>query len=262
MRERAYIEGELRAALGTRDISPRYQPSVDLKTGHVTSFDVLPLWVHSKLGEVPLQRFGSVAEDSGLVREMTVQILRQACTDAARWPGDVGVSMRLSDALMRDPALGLRIFGVLSETRLQPSRLEIAIGESALMRNLDESRRLLGPLREAGIRLALANFGTSYASIWHLRDLKFDKLKIDRSFVEDVDNNDTHAVIVRAILGMGQGLGIAISAEGIGNMSQRDRLHADGLAEGQGELFGEPLTAEMAHSLVRNQSMRVEARRA
>jgi diguanylate cyclase (GGDEF)-like protein len=262
MRERAFIEGELRAALGTSEVSARYQPSMDLKSGRVLAFDVLPQWNHPTLGPVPLQRFAPVAEDSGLVRQMTDQILRQACNDAAAWPDDVGLSMRLSDAAMRDPALALRILGILAETRISPSRLEVAIGESALMRNLDESRRLLKPLREAGLKLALANFGTSYASIWHLRDLQFDKLKIDRSFIEDMDKNDANAVIVRTILGMGQGLGIAISADGIESSGQRALLQADGLSEGQGNLFGKPLDADAASRLVREQGMDFRARRA
>jgi diguanylate cyclase (GGDEF)-like protein len=262
MRERAFVEGELRAALGTREVSPRYQPSVDLKSGRILAFDVLPQWNHPTLGAVPLQRFAPVAEDSGLVRQMTDQILRYACNDAAAWPDEIGLSMRLSDAAMRDPALALRVLSILAETRLAPSRLEISIGESALMRNLDESRRLLKPLREAGIRLALANFGTSYASIWHLRDLQFDKLKIDRSFIEDMATNDADAVIVRTILGMGQGLGITISADGIESSGQRDQLQADGLSEGQGAFFGSALDAEAANRLVREQAMDFRAKRA
>ena len=262
MREWAFVENELRAALGTPDITATYQPNVDLETGRITAFEVVPHWNHPTLGAMPLQRFVPVAEDSGLIREMTDQVLRRACLDAAAWPTETGVALRLSDAVMRDQGLALRILGIVADTRFAPARLEISIGESALMRNLDESRRLLVPLRDAGIRLALSDFGTSYASIWHLRDLKFDKLKIDKSFIEDMDHNPTSAVIVKTILAMGQGLGIAISAEGIEKPSQRERLVREGLAEGQGRLFGRALAAAEADKLVLNQVMDVSSRRA
>jgi diguanylate cyclase (GGDEF)-like protein len=262
MREWAFVETELRAALGTPNITASYQPNVDLETGRITAFEVAPHWNHPTLGAMPLQRFVPVAEDSGLIREMTDQVLRRACLDAAAWPTETGLALRLSDAVMRDQGLALRILGIVSDTRLAPARLEISIGEGALMRNLDESRRLLVPLRNAGIRLALSDFGTSYASIWHLRDLKFDKLKIDKSFIEDMDHNPTSAVIVKTILAMGQGLGIAISAEGIEKPNQREKLVREGLAEGQGRLFGRALGPADANKLVLDQTMKMATRRA
>lgn len=238
MREWAFVESELRGALGTDTIAPRYRPNIDLESGLVTAFEIEPSWDHPGLGCIPLQRFIPVAEDSGLIREITDHILRSACLDAAAWPNEIGLSMRLSGTVIRDPGLALRILGILAETHFQPSRLEISISESALVRNIEESKQVLMPLRNSGVKLALADFGTSYSSIWHLRDLKFDKLKIDRSFIDDMDRNPTSAVIVNTILGMGKGLGIAISAEGIDQSNQRERLFQQGLSEGQGSLFG------------------------
>jgi diguanylate cyclase (GGDEF)-like protein len=255
LRERAFVEHELRTALAQGAIVPRYKPSLDLETKRVLGFDVTVAWTHPTLGHVQPQRFIPIAEDSGLIRELTDQVLRTACLDAATWPDELTLSFRLADAVMRDPGLTLRILTILSETRLSPSRLEIAVGEGAVMRNLDESRRLLSPLREAGVRLALADFGTSYASIWHLRDLQFDKLKIDRSFIEDIGSNQNSAVVVRSILGLGHGLGVTISADGIENAGQRDLLLSQGLEEGQGQLFGAPLSAEEAHRMIVSQPL-------
>ncbi|MFC5066725.1 putative bifunctional diguanylate cyclase/phosphodiesterase [Flaviflagellibacter deserti] len=250
MHERAFVETELREALASSGIVPVYQPNVDLTTNKITGFEVVPHWRHPYLGEIGSQRFLPVAEDSGLIRELTDQLLRRACLDALSWPDTTILSFRLADAVMRDHGLPLRILGILGDTRFRPARLEIAIGEAALMRNMKESRRLLAPLREAGIKLALADFGTSYASIWHLRDLHFDKLKIDRSFIQDLDQNPNSAVVVKTILGMGKGLGIAISASGIGQSEQRDKLKSEGLIEGQGDLFGRGLTSGEASKLV------------
>jgi diguanylate cyclase (GGDEF)-like protein len=255
LRERSFLEQELRAALSAEHITPRYQPTLDLETGRVLGFDVTPHWAHHALGPMTPDRYIPLAEDSGLIRRLTDQLLRRTCLDAAAWPDELTISFRLADAVMRDPGLPARIIGVLAETRMQPDRVEIAVSEGAVMRNLDESRRLLTPLREAGIRLALADFGTSYASIWHLRDLQFDKLKIDRSFIEDLDRNQSSAVVVRTILGLGQGLGVAISADGIARPNQRDMLLSQGLEEGQGQLFGEALSAEDAIRLANEMSV-------
>ncbi|MGQ4275307.1 putative bifunctional diguanylate cyclase/phosphodiesterase [Terrihabitans sp. B22-R8] len=255
LRERSYVEQELRTALDLKSIAPAFQPSLDLETGQVTGFDVVPHWSHAILGVMSPKRYVSVAEDSGLIRDLTEQVLRQACFQAATWPSELTLSFRLADALMRDPGLSARVLKIVSDTRLDPARLEIAVSEGAVMRDVDESRKVLTPLRQAGVKLALANFGTSYASIWHLRDLQFDKLKIDRSFIEDLDHNPNSAVVVRTILGLGRGLGLAISADGIEKPEQRDLLHDQGLEEGQGRLFGRTLTGEEAIALVSRQAL-------
>jgi diguanylate cyclase (GGDEF)-like protein len=254
VREREFMERELRAAVVAEEIQPVFQPLVDLRSKNVVGFEVLAHWTRVDLGDVPAARFIPIAEDCGLIRVLSDQLLRSACRVAREWPPHVVLGFSISSVLLKDPTLGGRILQILGATGFAPGRLEIGISEASLVRDLDAAQVALGPLREAGIRIALNDFGTGYSSLYHLRNFKLDKIKIDRSFTETMGAERESAEVVNALIGLGKGLGFVISAEGIAGTEQESVLLAKGVQEAQGSLFGAPLSIEAAKSLLAEQA--------
>jgi len=244
--ERADMEARLRQAMEHGDIHAFYQPIVDLRTGSVVGFDVQPRWITPGSEEVPQERFLPIAEDMGLIHDLADHLLQEACSAAARWPDHVTLSFRINASQFSDIALPARVMKHLGEAGIAPSRLEIAITESALVRDLDSAQALLGRLRDAGVKIALDNFGTGYSSLYHLRNFKLDKIRIDRSFVQQASSDRESAAIINALVGLGQGLGLTIAAEGIADADQQQSLVGTGCEQGQGRLFGGPVDAVAA----------------
>jgi diguanylate cyclase (GGDEF)-like protein len=243
VRERDVIERELSAAIGTQALLPWYQPITDLKSGRIVEFEALARWSHPTLGEIPPDRFIPIAENCGLMNELSDWLLRCAAADAMSWPGDITLSFNISPTQLKDPTLALRVMNILADTGLSPHRLEVEITESAIVQDLDAARELLTSLREAGIRIALDDFGTGYSSLYHLRMFKMDKIKIDRSFVHAMEVEPESAAIVRALLGLGHGLGLTVTAEGVETQGELDALRLAGCEEGQGFLFSKAVRA-------------------
>jgi len=258
-RERDDLERALREAVTTDAIVPMYQPLVDLKTGKVREFEALARWVDPVLGEVPPERFIPIAEDSGLIAEMTDRLLIHACMDAKNWPADVQLSFNISPVLLRDPGFGLRLLSLLGRTGFPPYRLEIEITESALVRDLDAAQKALGGLREVGIKIALDDFGTGYSSLYHLRNFKLDKIKIDRSFVGEMTSNRESEAIVRALVGLGSGLGLEVTAEGVETEEQKRLLSDQGCGQAQGFLYSEAISAEGALAMLGHRQREIAA---
>jgi diguanylate cyclase (GGDEF)-like protein len=249
-RERELLERELATAIGTPALRPWYQPIVDLQTQEVIAFEALARWNHPTLGNIAPDRFIPIAEECGLMRELSDYLLRCACTDARAWPDSVMLSFNISPSQLKEKTLGLRILRILGETGLTPQRLEIEITESALVRDLDVAKEVLGALREAGVRIALDDFGTGYSSLYHLRNFKFDTIKIDRSFVEGMNSESESAAIVRALTGLGHGLSLTITAEGIEFAEQRNTLLGQGCQQGQGFLFSRAVPSHETQELL------------
>jgi diguanylate cyclase (GGDEF)-like protein len=251
IRERDQLERALRAALGTTALRTEYQPLIDLKTGRIEGFEALARWTHGELGEIEPDRFIPIADDCGLIGPLTEHLLRKACRDAAAWPHEVTLSFNISPAQLKDRTLGLRLLGILGETGLAPNRLEIEITESALVRDLEAAQDILGGIREAGVKIALDDFGTGYSSLYHLRNFKLDKIKIDRSFVSELGHDRDAAAIVRALIGLGQGLDLAVTAEGVEDAEQQALLIQQGCRQAQGFLFSRAVPADEALRLLR-----------
>jgi diguanylate cyclase (GGDEF)-like protein len=243
VRERDFLERELSTAIGTDALRPWYQPITDLKRARVVEFEALARWMHPTLGDIPPDRFIPIAESCGLMKDLSDWLLRCAARDAMSWPSDITLSFNISPSQLKDPALTLRIMQILGETGLSPSRLEIEITESAIVQDLDSARTVLTSLRDAGIRIALDDFGTGYSSLYHLRMFKLDKIKIDRSFVHAMETEPESAAIVRALMGLGHGLGLTVTAEGIETTGELDALTKAGCEEGQGFLFSKAVCA-------------------
>ena len=251
LRERDRLERGLLAALETGAVKPYYQPLVDLRSNEVVAFEALARWTHPELGEVPPDRFLPVAEHCGLAGDLTRQLLRQACTDALAWPPHVRLSFNISPRQLKDRTLGAQILGILAEQRFPPERLEIELTKSAIVQDLETAQAVVGVLREAGVHVALDDFGTGYSSLYHLRNFKVDKIKIDRSFVENMDREEEARVLVRALLGLGQGLGLTVTAEGVEHASQADELRAQGCQQAQGFLYSRAVPAEQTAAFFR-----------
>lgn len=253
IKERAFIESELRKAIANQTIAPFYQPTIDLATGAIRGFEALARWHHPILGDVPPSRFIPIAEDCGLIRELGDQLLTVACRDARSWPEQVILSFNVSPVQIRHPSFGLRVLHILAETGLQPQRLELEITENTLVRDLKAAEEALGSLRDAGVRIALDDFGTGYSSLYHLRRFKFDRIKIDRSFIDTMNREGESAAIVKALLGLGHGLGVQVTAEGIESPEQTNALVGEGCDQGQGFLFSAAVPASEAQALVSKQ---------
>lgn len=243
VQERERLERDLRAAVLARDMRVLYQPSVDLETREVVGFEARAQWMHPELGEVPAERFVPIAEEAGLIHDLAADVLREACLTAVKWPETVILSIDVFPGQLTDRNLASRIAAILTEVGLSPERLEVEITESALVRDMESAQEIFGALRRLGVKIALDNFGTGYSSLYHLRNFKLDKIKIDRSFVESIGSDAETASIVRALIGLGHGLGLTISAEGIEHPEQRAELLGSGCQQGQGYPFTETLSA-------------------
>jgi diguanylate cyclase (GGDEF)-like protein len=258
--EREALEHDLAAAIEAGAVRSWYQPIVDLKSQQVIAFEALARWTHPTLGDIPPDRFIPIAEDCGLIQQLSDHLLRSACTDALAWPDHVTLSFNIPPARLKERTLGVRILGILGETGLSPQRLEIEITESAIVRDLDTAKVVLSSLREAGVRIALDDFGTGYSSLYHLRNFKFDAIKIDRSFVGNMASEDESAAIVRALTGLGHGLGLTVTAEGIEQSGQRDALLKQGCERGQGFLFSRAVPADETQDCLNQANLQKQAK--
>jgi diguanylate cyclase (GGDEF)-like protein/PAS domain S-box-containing protein len=238
------LEVDLRAALQSGGLELHYQPLVDLRSGEVTAFEALIRWPHPERGMIPPVEFIPVAEETGLIAPLSAFVLRQACADAAHWPRNVKVAINLSPLQFRHGNLLVQVMEALTKSGLSAQRLELEITETLLLEKSEHVLATLHALRALGVRISMDDFGTGYSSLSYLRSFPFDKIKIDRSFVHDLDANTDSQAIVRAIVSLGTSLGITITAEGVETESDLARLQAEGCNEGQGYLFSKARPAK------------------
>lgn len=243
VRERHRIECDLRVAIENQALSPFYQPQVDMQTGEVRGFEVLPRWRHPVLGEIDADRFVPIAEDCGLIGLLTNVLLTKACADARSWPDRIGVAFNLSPVLLHDPDFGANLAALLRAAEFPFHRLELGITESALVRDMGAAQDSLTALREAGVKIALDNFGTGYSSLYHLRNFKVDRIKIDSMFIHSMTNDRDSAAIVKALVGLGVGLGLEVVAEGVETEEQKRFLLGQGCKQAWGRLYSPALDA-------------------
>jgi diguanylate cyclase (GGDEF)-like protein len=244
--EKALLESELRIALAQDRIVPFYQPLVDLESGEIYGFEVLARWSLPNGDAVAPSVFIPLAEEAGLISDLSEKLLRKACGDAMGWSADIMLSFNLSPTQLSDRLIGLRIVNVLNETGFAPHRLEVEITESAMILDSETAIFILDGLQALGIRVALDDFGTGYSSLSQMSKFKFNRLKIDQSFIRDFEHDEKQNNIVKAIIALGNGLSVATTAEGIEAPSQLAALKSLGCNSGQGYLLGKPMTAELA----------------
>jgi EAL domain-containing protein (putative c-di-GMP-specific phosphodiesterase class I) len=259
-RARHRMEQELRHAMQRGDIKPFYQPIVEMETREFLGFEALARWRHAEMGEISPDRFIPIAEDCGAIAELTEQLLIQACEDALHWPDNILLSFNLSPALLNSPGLSELILSLLKGKDFPVDRLELEITESALVRDLNAARKCLGALREAGVKIALDDFGTGYSSLYHLRNFKVDRIKVDTSFVSAMTRDEDSAAIVKALVGLGSGLGLEVTAEGVETEEQRRLLIAQGCHQAQGFYFDRALSADDALKAIDSQRIATSVR--
>ena len=226
-----------------------YQPQATIG-GEIIGFEALLRWLHPERGIVGPMEFIPLAEEIGLIVPLGEWVLRQACTEAVKWPGELKVAVNLSPAQFRSRGVVQAVLTALAYSGLPAERLELEITESVLLGETDVNLATLHQLREIGVRISMDDFGTGYSSLSYLRCFPFDKIKIDRSFVRDLSERPDCLAIIRAVAGLGLSLGIATTAEGVETREQLERLRAEGCTEVQGYLFSPPRPASEIESLM------------
>jgi diguanylate cyclase (GGDEF)-like protein/PAS domain S-box-containing protein len=235
--KRRDMELDLRRAFANGEFEVHYQPLVDIAADRISGFESLLRWRHPEKGMISPADFIPVAEDIGLIVALGEWVLREACTEAVKWPADVKVAVNLSPMQFRSRNLVQVVVSALAHSGLSPKRLELEITESVFLAETEANLAILHQLRELGVSISMDDFGTGYSSLSYLRSFPFDKIKIDRSFVKDLAQRSDCVAIVRAISGLGRSLNITTTAEGVETMEQLDWLRAEGCNEVQGFLF-------------------------
>ncbi len=240
IRERHALQHELRAGIERNELTLYYQPQANV-AGEIFGFEALVRWNHPTRGLVPPAEFISIAEDCGLIVNLGEWVLREACREAASWPKPLCIAVNLSPVQFRRGDLPQLVHATLLETGLSPTRLELEITEGVLMQDSSRSLSILRRLKALGVKIAMDDFGTGYSSLSYLQSFPFDKLKIDRSFISQVERQEQSAAIVRAVIGLGRSLDKIIIAEGVESQEQLDFLAREGCDEIQGFLIGRPV---------------------
>lgn len=240
LKARNDLEVGLRGAIPRGEVVPYFEQQIDLTTGRLSGFEVLARWEHPTRGVIAPDQFIPVAEETGMIADLSLSVMRQAFRAARDWDAGLSLSVNISPWQLRDAWLAQKIIKVLTETGFPANRLEIEITETALFDNLALAQSIVGSLKNQGIRLALDDFGTGYSSLAHLRALPFDCIKIDKSFIMSINDNTESAAIVTAITRLGDSLNLPITAEGIEDASIEERLRTLGCGKGQGYLYGRP----------------------
>ena len=247
--QRRQLEADLRLALERDQFELVYQPLFDLEHNRICSFEALLRWRHPKSGLVSPADFVPVAEDTGLIVPLGAWVIREACSRAAKWPEHVRVAVNVSAVQFHRGQLNESILRALADSGLAPNRLEVEITESIFLEGGEATLRLLHALRSLGVRIALDDFGTGYSSLSYLQSFPFDKLKIDRSFIQNLLTRDGATAIVHAITELANALGIETTAEGVEETAQLMELRAHGCSSVQGYLFAEPMAASEVEQL-------------
>jgi diguanylate cyclase (GGDEF)-like protein/PAS domain S-box-containing protein len=235
--KRRDMERDLRSAFANGEFELHYQPLVDIAADQINGFESLLRWRHPEKGMISPADFVPVAEDIGLIVALGEWVLREACTEAAKWPADIKIAVNLSPVQFRSRNLVQAVVSALAHSGLSPLRLELEITESVFLAETEANLAILHQLRQLGVSISMDDFGTGYSSLSYLRSFPFDKIKIDRSFIKDLAERTDCVAIVRAISSLGRSLNITTTAEGVETMDQLDWLRAEGCNQVQGFLF-------------------------
>jgi EAL domain-containing protein (putative c-di-GMP-specific phosphodiesterase class I) len=235
--------------LSNGELRLHYQPLVDIQTGETTGCEALLRWESPMRGFVQPADFIPIAEESGLIVPIGEWVIREALNEARLMPDTMTISVNLSPLQMRSPNLIPTIMNALASSGVAASRLELEITETVLLHDSDANIATLTAIHDLGVRIALDDFGTGYSSLSYLRRFPFDKIKIDRSFVEDIDNREDCRAIIRSVVSLAQSLGITTTAEGVERTEQLDHLREEGCTHVQGFLFSKAVAADQLTGL-------------
>ena len=246
--ERLTLENSLRPALEKKQLFLVYQPQMDLATGKIIGLEALLRWQHPELGLVPPDKFIRIAENSGLILPIGEWVLRTACSQARKWQDEgfpaVRVAVNVSAVQFRQPDFCAIVSRVLHETGLAPQYLELELTESLLLSSADMTLPVIHELSALGVTLAIDDFGTGYSNFGYLRQFRVSRLKIDRSFINNVAVDPDDAAIANAIISMAKSMSLKVIAEGVENEAQMSFLRVHLCDEIQGYYFSKPLTVD------------------
>ena len=240
VRERRMLEHDLRHAIARDELRLVYQPQQEIQSGKVIGFEALLRWKHPTRGEISPAVFIPIAEETGAILQIGDWVLKTACREAATWTQPLKIAVNVSAVQLHNAKFVQELHQILLEFGLPARRLEIEITETALVRDFNRTLGMLRQIKALGIRIAMDDFGTGYSSLSTLRAFPFDRIKIDGSFIKSVNSNGQAATIVRAVLGLGRGLGLPVLAEGVETDAELQFLHDELCDEVQGYLLGRP----------------------
>lgn len=251
-RQRRQLEVDLRAAIKDGGFELNFQPLYSLAERRLTGFEALIRWNHPTRGRVNPAEFIPLAEETGLIIPIGEWVLREACHQAGTWPDDVSVAVNVSPKQFGSSGIAATVLSALSASGLSPRRLELEITESIFIADVEQTMATLHSLRNLGVRIALDDFGTGYSSLSYLRSFPFDKVKIDKSFVEDLGTSSNGHAVIRAITTLAAALGMETLAEGVEDIAQFEVLEREGCQNIQGYLFSKPVAAGAVAALLRD----------
>jgi diguanylate cyclase (GGDEF)-like protein len=260
LKERNDVELGLRRGIPRGEFVPFFEPQIDLTTGRLIGFEMLARWNHPTGALISPDEFINIAEETGMIADLSMSLMRQAFEEAKNWDPAITLSVNISPVQLRDPWLAQKIVKLLIETGYPANRLEVEITESSLFENLSLAQSIIGSLKNQGIKLALDDFGTGYSSLAHLRALPFDRIKIDKSFVLSILTSSDSAAIVNAITRLGDSLNLPVTAEGIEDADIDARLRQLGCQKGQGWFHGKPMSIAKTRGLLAQHNLLPSAR--
>ena len=251
LRLRKLVEDELRSAIVNDELILHYQPQVAASTGRIVGFEALVRWLHPTQGYIAPADFIPIAEERGLIVPLGEWVLRQACLDAIEWPNDMTVAVNISPIQFKHKDYVASVARIVEETGIDPTRIELELTEGLVVDDADMAENAIMELRALGVRFALDDFGTGYSSLIYLRRFAFDKIKIDKSFLDQMEATGESTILVHSVVHLGRALGLTVTAEGVENEEQHRLLQAVGCHLLQGYLFSRPVVAEAALALAR-----------
>jgi len=244
LRFRSQLETGIRRGINQSEFVPYYEQQIDIDSGELVGFEMLARWQSEQLGLISPQIFIPIAEEMGLITQLSEELMDRAFADAREWDDSLILSINISPVQLRDPWFAQRLLKRLVAANFPPRRLEIEITESCLHENIGLVRTMIMSLRNQGVQISLDDFGTGFSSIEQLRSLPFDRIKIDRSFISELRKPASQSRLVDAIIAMGRGLDLPLTAEGVENEQIVTALRAMGKLKAQGYVYGKPETAE------------------
>ncbi len=251
-RKRHQMEIDMREAVREKQFHLNYQPLFSLEKNRVIGFEALIRWQHPRQGLISPAEFIPLAEDTGMIVPISEWVMNEACQRARHWPEDVRIAVNLSPILFKNPGLPLMVMQALNAAGLSPNRLELEVTESLFIDNIERTTAMLNSLRECGIRIALDDFGTGYSSLNYLRSFPFDKIKIDKSFVNDLASDHSARAIIGAITTLAGALGMETIAEGVEDCDQLEALRSQGCNNIQGYFFSRPVDIDSVDAIIAN----------
>ena len=254
LRLRADLENGIPAGIARGEFVPFYEQQVDIETGELTGFEMLARWQSPRLGLVTPDRFIPVAEELGVIAELSESVIAQALRDAREWDPRLTLAVNISPVQMRDPWFAQRLLKLMAEARFPAERLEIEITEMCLNENIGLVRSMVTSLKNQGVSISLDDFGIGYATLAQLRALPFDRIKIDRQFIARLSRTEDTANVISTIASIGEGMNLPVTAEGIETESLRDSLRRIGTFKGQGYFYGKPETAEQVRTRLKSEA--------